>query len=237
MTLNTLYMRLATTFGGNLAQSVLLDANTNLYPNERIDFVYFPQNALVSLMCESPNDQAEGALIGNEGVVGSTVLLDVERPICSTVVVKSGVAARIPASSSYSAVYRDPHAKELLMSNLYDLLVRIGKLSACAFCHTIEQRCSRWLLRAHDCGGREVAITQQRLAQLLGIRRASISPALVRLRQEGAIRYSRGRIMIVDRKKLAAAACPCDEVVPTIQSTLKGPSSEAKAIESEFQVA
>jgi CRP-like cAMP-binding protein len=233
---NSLHYRLDTTFGGNFAQIVLLDANTNLYPSERIDFVYFPQNALVSLMFETPHI-AEAALIGNEGVVGSTVLLGVDRPIGSAVVVKSGAAARIPASGFCGAVDRDPGAKALLMSSLYDLLVRIGKLTACAFCHNIEQRCSRWLLRAHDCGGSELAITQQRLAQLLGIRRASISPALIRLRQEGAIKYSRGRLMIVNRKKLAAVACRCDQVGPIFQSTPIGPSSEATTLKSQFQVA
>jgi CRP-like cAMP-binding protein len=213
-------------------EEVFLPAGMNVYPLDQIDAVYFPLNALVVLY--SDGGAKEAARIGNDGMVGSPVLLGTNTPLATNAVVVPGTALKATVSDLHQALDRHPGAELILRRYLYDLYRQILQEAACSQMHTISQRCARWLLDTQVHTGREkFTITQEQLAQLLGVRRATINPILGELRSEGLINYVRGRLTIINREGLATVSCGCSTVGPKIRPTLVNRRSELPMSVSE----
>lgn len=175
------------------------------------DSLYFVEEGVVSLVLMLRDGEVETGTIGNEGVAGVHGFLGVnkahERAICQV----AGRALRMPLD----AVRRLPQDGPLhrqLYRYIDALMAMFAQTAACNRAHSLEQRMSRWLLMTLDRVGRpEFSLTQEFLAQMLGVRRPTVSITGAALQRAGLIRYSRGRIAVVDRRGLEATACECYE--------------------------
>lgn len=196
---------------------VSLDPKQVLFePGDRIETVYFPDNAVVSILATVDDDTTiEVANIGNEGIVGVPVFLGVDRlgeHECYQVEI-AGQARAMDAAAFLQAAQRDP-LRGLVQRFIHAMFVQASQRLACAALHAIPARCSRWLLLAHDrVGDREFPLTQETLAQMLGVRRASVTIAAGALQDAGFIRYARGRVAVLDRPGLENAACDCYRII------------------------
>ena len=182
----------------------------------RIDTVYFPDNAVVSLLTTMDDGTTfEVANIGNEGIVGVSAFLGVETigaRECFQVEVP-GQARAMDVATFVKAAGREPF-RRLVERSIQAQFTQVAQRMACVALHSIPERCSRWLLLTHDrVGDREFSLTQEFLAQMLGVRRASVSVAAGALQHAGLISYSRGRVTILDREGLENAACECYGVI------------------------
>jgi CRP-like cAMP-binding protein len=200
-----------------LTSPVSLESNQPLYrTGERIDTVYFPENAVVSLLTTvDARTSVEVANIGNEGIVGAPVFLGIENVgarECYQVEIP-GQARAMDAEAFLEAAQRDP-LRGFVQRFIQALFIQVAQRLACAALHPIAARYSRWLLLTHDrMGDREFPLTQESLAQMLGVRRASVTTAAGALQEAGFIRYSRGRVAILDREGLENAACECYRII------------------------
>jgi CRP-like cAMP-binding protein len=190
-------------------ETVRLEAQQVLaVPDEPIRYVYFPRDAVVSLLVPMEDGSAvEGATIGNEGIVGLEVFLGV-RAMEEILVQVSGEAARMRADDFRAVLVRSCELQKLLQRYTLTLMTQLARTAECNQVHSVEQRVARWLLMCRDRACRETfPLTHECLASLLGVRRASISVAAEALRDAGMIVYQRGSISILDVERLKAAAC------------------------------
>jgi CRP-like cAMP-binding protein len=196
---------------------VSLDAKQILLSGgDRIDTVYFPDNAVVSLLTTMDDGTTvEVANIGNEGIVGVSVFLGVDTlgaRECYQVEVP-GQARAMDVATFIKAAGREP-LRSLVEHYIQAQFTQVAQRMACVALHSIPERCSRWLLLTHDrVGDREFPLTQEFLAQMLGVRRASVTAAAGALQDAGLIRYSRGRVTVLDREGLEKAACECYGII------------------------
>ncbi len=185
---------------------------------EHIDTVYFPDNAVVSVLITMDDGATvEVANIGNEGIVGVSAFLGVDTlgPRESYQVEVPGQARAMDVATFLKAAGRDP-LRSLVEHYVQAQFIQVAQRMACVALHSIPERCSRWLLLTHDrVGDREFPLTQEFLAQMLGVRRASVSVAAGSLQHAGLISYSRGRVTIIDREGLENAACECYGTIRT----------------------
>jgi CRP-like cAMP-binding protein len=194
------------------ADVVSLRAYDELYlANGRIESVYFPLTLMASILVgENHSNEVDLATIGNEGMIGSMVVLDVLRAWGRTLVQVSGLAVKLPISALRTHMERQPLLRTILTRYQYAFTQQIFQEGACNLLHTMEERCARWLLMTHDRVGQATfSLTQQFLAQMLGVRRATVSLALGLFKRAGLITYTRGRFQILDRAGIEDVACPC----------------------------
>jgi len=180
-------------------------------PGRPITHVYFPVTGYISLITpEEVVGSLEVGLIGREGVFGITMLLEVNDSPLRALVQGPGDAVRMSASAFRKAAGTSAPFRRLLNRYLYVLMAQIALSAACGRFHVLDARLARWLLMTHDrAGGNSFPLTHEFLAFMLGVRRAGVTIAAGRLQQLNLIRYSRGRVQIVDRKGLEAVSCPC----------------------------
>ena len=182
-------------------------------PGERIDSVYFFESGLASMVATArdASNGTEVGVIGPEGMVGLTVLLDPGATAFNRAMVQMpGVAYRMPASSLLGCLEGAPVLRRRLLRRLDSFIALVSQTAACNSRHSVTERCARWLLLAHDrTEGDELALTQEFLAVMLAVRRSGVTIALGALRDAGLLRNGRGRILICDRPALEAAACEC----------------------------
>ena len=196
---------------------VSLDSQQVLYESgSRIETVYFPENAVVSVLTTVDDHTSfEVANIGNEGIVGVPVFLGVETVgarECYQVEI-AGQARAMDVQTFLEAAQQDP-LRSLVQRFVQALFIQVSQRLACAAVHPIQARYCRWLLLTHDrMGNREFALTQESLARMLGVRRASVTTAAGALQDAGFIRYSRGRVAILDRRGLESNACECYGII------------------------
>jgi len=196
---------------------VSLESQQVLYSaGERIRTVYFPENAVVSVLTTvDGHTNFEVANIGNEGIVGVPAFLGIETVgvrECYQVEI-AGQARSMDVEEFLAAARRAPF-RQFVQRFIQALFIQVSQRLACAAVHPIQARYSRWLLLTHDrMGDREFALTQESLAQMLGVRRASVTTAAGTLQEAGFIRYSRGRVAILDRQGLEKAACECYGII------------------------
>jgi CRP-like cAMP-binding protein len=187
-----------------------------LQSGKSIDTVYFPQTAVVSLLTTMDDGTAvEVATIGNEGIVGVPVFLGAKamgaRDFYQVQV--PGEAVAMDAGAFLEATESDP-LRGLVQRYAQALFTQVSQQVACNGLHSVEERCSRWMLLTHDrVGSSEFPLTQEFLAQMLGVRRASVTVAAGMLQNAGFIRYRRGRVTIVDRDGLEEASCECYRII------------------------
>jgi len=191
---------------------VSLQAYDELYTvDSPIEYVYFPLTMMASILVEAGESmEIDLATVGNEGMLGSMIVLNVLQTWGRTLVQVGGLAVKLPVAALRAHLERQPLLRTILAQYQYALTRQIFQVGACNLLHTMEERCARWLLMTQDRVGRETfALTQQLLAQMLGVRRATVGLALGHLKQAELITYVRGRFQIRDRTGLEAVACPC----------------------------
>ena len=186
-----------------------------LRPNELIDYVYFPQAGMVSLLLQLEDKSViEVGLIGREGMVGALASLGATAVSGEARVQMAGSALRVRAGVLRTETARSPDLMDLLMRYVQALFAQVSQSVACNSRHPIRERMARRLLMAHDCvDGNELPLSHEFLATMLGVRRAGITVAVGQLREAGLIESRAGRFSILDRRGLETSACGCYRAV------------------------
>jgi CRP-like cAMP-binding protein len=182
---------------------------------EPITHVYFPWGGVCSLTATmSDGRMVEVGTIGNEGLVGIAAYFGGRLPNTKTMVQVPGEGADVMRARSFIAEMEKEGALYGLVRRYSQaLLVLMAQSVACNALHDINQRCARWLLMTHDrVGGDTLLLTQEYLATMLGVRRSSVTGVAKALQHKGLIKYSRGRIVILDRAGLLKLTCECYSV-------------------------
>jgi CRP-like cAMP-binding protein len=197
---------------GTQADLVSLQTYDELYAVDGpIEHVYFPLTLMASILIEAgESTEVDVATVGNEGMLGSMIVLNVLRAWGRTLVQVGGMAVKLPVAALLTHLERQPLFRTILAQYQDAFTRHIFQVGACNLLHTIEERCARWLLMTQDRVGQATfPLTQQFLAQMLGVRRATVGLALGLLKRAGLIIYVRGRFEIRDRAGLEAVSCPC----------------------------
>lgn len=194
-------------------------------PGGLLDHVYFPTSCVVScLYTMDDGSTAEMALAGNDGVVGVATFLGGETMPHRAVVQIGGTALKMPARLLQEEFARGGRLQHILLRYTHALIIQISQTAVCNRLHSVEQRLCRWLLLCHDrVNGASIAMTQEFIANLLGGRRESVTRAAGHLQDMGLIQYSRGHILILDRKGLEAIVCECYRIVTEERNRLARP--------------
>ena len=182
---------------------------------DRIDYVYFPETAVFSMLCLMENgDTAEVGPVGREGLVGLNIFFGSRTMPIQLVVHVGGTVMRIRAELFKQELRSEksvmPH---LLLRYTQMLLSMTGQSSACNKLHSLEQQLGKWLLMMHDYVSDELLLTHELIALTLGVRRAGISQSSMNFKNEGLIDYNRGHIQILNRRGLEVKACECYRVI------------------------
>jgi CRP-like cAMP-binding protein len=177
--------------------------------------LYFPTTAIVSLLYVMANGaSAEIAVVGNEGVVGVSLFMGGETTPSRAVVQSAGYAYRLPGQVLKDEFIRGEAMQHLLLRYTQALLTQMAQTAVCNRHHSLDQQLCRWLLLNLDrLSTNEVVMTQELIANMLGVRREGVTQAAGNLQQAGLIQYSRGRITVLDRPGLEARTCECYAVV------------------------
>jgi CRP-like cAMP-binding protein len=177
--------------------------------------VYFPTDSIVSLLHEMLDGAtAEVAVVGNEGVVGIAVFMGAESTPNQAVVQSGGLAFVLPATELRKEFHEHAEVRTLMLSYTQVLITQMAQTAACNRHHTIEQQLCRWLLLSLDrLPGERLKMTQELIANMLGVRREGVTEAAGKLQRIGVIEYTRGLIHVVDRERLERLSCECYEVV------------------------
>lgn len=204
-------------------------------PDERIEFSYFPTNAVVSLLYTMQDGTtAEMGLVGNDGVLGVALFLGGESTCSRALVPVAGDALRLPAKLLQEEFTYSRPFQLLLLRYTQALLTQISQTAVCNRLHSVEQRLCRWLLLCHDRKNRsDLFMTQELIANMLGGRRESVTVAAGHLQDAGLIHYCRGHIRIVDRIGLESAACECYRIVEDESDRLFGRNRRPESSSSE----
>ena len=187
----------------------------------QITHVYFPLSGVISLVIKMTDaGEVEVATVGNEGLVGVSVILGVASTPMQALGQIPGRVLKIPAQVILDEMQNARSSlSHLLRSYTEAMIVQFAQHAACNKTHSNEQRCARWLLATHDRVERdEFMLTHEFLAEMLGVRRATITTIAGRLHKAGVIQYRRGRIRIVDRHGLEGMACECYDVVRRVMN-------------------
>ena len=184
-------------------------------PRTAIEYAYFPRAgvaSMVTLMEDGGN--IEVASIGREGVIGLAALLGDETTIARFIVQMPGTALRMKAKILREETSQDTPLRRMLLLYNVAFLKQVTQSAACNGLHSLMQRCCRWLLMNRDrIDTEELPLTHELLADMLGVRRSSVSEVLEPLQKKGLIRYRRGKLTILNRKGLESAACECYRAV------------------------
>lgn len=188
----------------------------------RVDAVYFPMTAMISLLVTSEGQpQMEMATIGKEGVAGASELIQTQGAMGLNLIQIPGTAVRIDAVSFRKVISSRPLIVGLIHQHLYALMRQILHGAACNRIHSMEERCARWLLMTHDRAGEDTfPLTQEFLSHMLGVRRSTVNVATGMLKKAGLIRYVRGKLTIVDRPGLESASCECYQAIIRVYDSL-----------------
>ncbi|MET0210522.1 MAG: Crp/Fnr family transcriptional regulator [Burkholderiaceae bacterium] len=184
-------------------------------PNERIQFVYFPTTAIVSLLyVMNTGASAEVAVVGREGIVGISLFMSGSATTNQIVVQSAGQGFRLPAAALRREFERGGGTMRLLLHYTQALMAQMSQTAVCNRHHSLDEQLCRWLLLSLDrLPGDQLVMTQELIGNMLGVRREGVTEAANKLKSAGVIRYSRGRITVLDRIALEARTCECYGVV------------------------
>jgi CRP-like cAMP-binding protein len=199
----------------NLA-TVELERGRLLYdPGDRIESVFFPHDGVISLMTLMDNGAAiEGATIGREGALGLQAAVTPRRSLARAIVQTPVKASRISAAALHEAWAKSARLRELIERHTEALFGHTLQSVGCNALHSVEARFCRWLLTCHDRISTDtIALTQEFLADMLGVQRTTVTAVARSLQEKGVIRYRRGVVDIIDRSGLEALTCECYAVI------------------------
>jgi CRP-like cAMP-binding protein len=180
-----------------------------------MDHVYFPTTAIVSLLYVlASGASAEIAIVGNEGLVGVSLFMGGETTPSRAVVQSAGAAFRLKSQILKDEFTRGDEMQHLLLRYTQALITQMAQTAVCNRHHSIDQQLCRWLLLSLDrLATQELTMTQELIANMLGVRREGVTEAAGKLQTAGIIHYSRGHIIVRDRAGLEARCCECYAVV------------------------
>jgi CRP-like cAMP-binding protein len=184
-------------------------------PGATLSHVYFPTTAIVSLLYVMEDGaSAEIAVVGNEGVVGISLFMGGESTPGRAVVQSAGKGLRLRAPLMKEEFNRAGPVLHLMLRYTQALITQMAQTAVCNRHHTLDQQLCRWLLLSLDrLRGNELMMTQELIANMLGVRREGVTEGAVKLQQAGLIRYARGHITVLDRPGLEKRSCECYAVV------------------------
>ena len=193
-------------------------------PGDRLSHLWFPTTAVVCLLNSTKEGaSAEVAIIGSEGVVGAPLFMGGDSTPSWAVVQIGGEGLRMTAQTIKDEFERGGPARQLMLRYAQALATQIAQTAVCNRHHGLDRQLCRWLLTSLDrTQGSELAVTQERIAHLLGFRREGVSEIAGRLRKRGLIGYGRGHVRVLDRAGLEAQACECYRVVKREYERLLG---------------
>ncbi|MDM0071727.1 Crp/Fnr family transcriptional regulator [Variovorax sp. J31P207] len=197
-------------------QAVDMPLGQVLYESGKtLSHVYFPTTAIVSLLYVMENGaSAEIAVVGNEGIVGISLFMGGESTPSRAVVQSAGRGFRLTAQVMKDEFDRAGPVLHLLLRYTQALITQMAQTAVCNRHHSLDQQLCRWLLLSLDrLEGSELVMTQELIANMLGVRREGVTEGALKLQHAGLIRYSRGRISVLDREGLEGRTCECYAVV------------------------
>jgi CRP-like cAMP-binding protein len=182
---------------------------------DTLKYMYFPINSIVSLLYVMENGaSAEIAVVGKEGLVGVSLFMGGESTSSRAVVQSAGHGCRLNSKVMKSEFDRAGPVLHLLLRYTQALLTQMAQTAVCNRHHSLDQQLCRWLLLSLDrLAGNELVMTQELIANMLGVRREGVTEAALQLQKVGLIRYARGRITVLDREGLERRTCECYAVV------------------------
>jgi CRP-like cAMP-binding protein len=194
-----------------------------------IRYAYFPTHGVVSFLAAMLTGEAvETATVGREGMTGIPLVLGARQVSIQAFCQVAGSAYRIPADEFIALLDSEPELRRAVGRYAVAFIGQSAQTSACNRLHSIRQRCARWLLETHDrVAGQTFGLTQEFLAQMLGVRRATVSQVQSALQRDGLIEYSYRQITVIDRAGLEAAACECYRIIATEYERLIGDTPAA----------
>jgi CRP-like cAMP-binding protein len=205
-------------------ESVALNFGEILYePGERMLHVYFPGDSLVSLLTLVEGHLAlEVGMVGREGMVGVPLALGSDVSPVRALVQGAGTALRMKSARFSREILKSPEFQREVNRYTVALIAQITQTAACNRFHVVEARLARWLLMTRDrVRSDEFRLTQDFLSHMLGVRRVGVTEAAVALQNRKLIAYNRGKIRILSRKRLEAAACSCYALVRDMHESLR----------------
>jgi CRP-like cAMP-binding protein len=178
-------------------------------------YVYFPTTSIVSMLyVMEDGSSAEIAVVGNDGLVGIALFMGGETTSSRAVVQSAGFGYRLKAAFLKKEFERGGELQHLLLRSTQALITQMAQTAVCNRHHSLEQQLCRWLLLSLDrLSSNELKMTQELIANMLGVRREGVTEAAGQLQKDGIIRYSRGRITVLDRPMLETRVCECYAVV------------------------
>ena len=184
---------------------------------DKLRHVYFPTTCIVSLLYVMEDGaSAEIAVVGNEGILGISLFMGGDTTPSRAIVQSAGYAYRLKAELLKSEFGRFGPTMHLLLRYTQALITQMAQTAVCNRHHSVDQQLCRWLLLSLDrLSTNELSMTQELIANMLGVRREGVTDAAGKLQEAGLIRYSRGRITVLDRPGLEALSCECYQVVKT----------------------
>src|SRR6201747_1349005 len=206
-------------------RSFSLQSKTILFnPGDTVDTVWFPEGAVVSLVVSlATGEMVEGAMVGKDGVVGAAAALDSKIALTQAIVQLPGPALVCDAATFKGVAMQSERLLSLLFRHEQAVYAQAQQSTACMATHDVQARLCRWLLRARDLSGTDnLVFTQEFLAEMLGVRRTSVTVDAHTLQKAGFIKYSRGRIQVINVEGLHDGACECYETVKSHYERLLG---------------
>jgi CRP-like cAMP-binding protein len=182
---------------------------------DEMRFVYFPTNCIVSLLYVlADGSSAEIAIVGNEGIVGISLFMGGETTPSRAIVQSAGKAFRVASKVLKDEFRRGGPVQHVLLRYTQALITQMSQTAVCNRHHSVDQQLCRWLLMSLDrLDSNQLSMTQELIANMLGVRREGVTESAGKLQRLGLIEYSRGRITVLDRNALEAHACECYQVV------------------------
>jgi hypothetical protein len=193
-----------------------LRARQVLYkPEQSIDMIYFPENAVICQMAVMRNgDTLETATVGPEGASWISASIGAPSMPCETIVAIAGAAHALDIHDLENEMAESERFREVLIQYSHALLIHSMRLTGCTGLHTLEQRCARWILTTLDrVSADRFSITHEFLAMLLGASRPTVSALIEDFKRRGILMVERGRLLVGDREQLLSASCDCYEVI------------------------
>ena len=197
-------------------EHVELELGDVLYePGMKMRYVYFPTTAIVSLLYVMEDGaSAEIAIVGNEGILGISLFMGGETTPSRAVVQSAGFGYRMKAQLLKDEFGRFGPMMHLLLRYTQALITQMAQTAVCNRHHTVDQQLCRWLLLSLDrLASNELTMTQELIANMLGVRREGVTEAAGKLQEAGLVTYRRGKITVLDRPRLEARSCECYDVV------------------------
>jgi CRP-like cAMP-binding protein len=189
--------------------------NVLFRPNESQNYVYFPLSGVISMLAITAEESTgvEIASVGREGMANVNLFLGIDHAQVEALVQVPGRAVRLSGEALRRFTANGGELSQMLLRYTSAFLGQLSQSVACNRLHPLEERCARWLLMMHDRAGDQFPITHEFLSNMLGVRRATVTVAAGILQKAGLIRYTRGKMTILDRAKLEEASCECYGIV------------------------